>query len=168
MDNLQNQLNAFLSSKDGMNKLQQLASALSSNQTANGQNSNPAPDPSPASGQGGGGMPDLSGLMSMLSNSGLNLGGGNNNGASQNQSGGDSGSGSGPLAGLDIGMIMKIQQALSAYNQDDKNTVLLKSLKPHLRPERQKKVDEALKLMKLASLLPMFVQSGLFGSGGDR
>ena len=113
-------------------------------------------------------MPDLSGLMSVLSNSGLNLGGGNNSDASQNQSGGDSGSGLGPLAGIDIGMIMKIQQALSAYNQDDKNTVLLKSLKPHLRPERQKKVDEALKLMKLASLLPMFVQSGLFGSGGDR
>ena len=65
-------------------------------------------------------------------------------------------------------MIMKIQQALSAYNQDDKNTVLLKSLKPHLRPERQGRVDEALKLMKLVSLLPLFVQSGLFGSGGER
>ena len=105
-------------------------------------------------------MPDLSGLMSMLSNSGLGSAAG-----SQNHSGEAA---SNPLAGLDVGMIMKIQQALSAYNQDDKNTVLLKSLKPHLRPERQGRVDEALKLMKLVSLFPLFVQSGLFGSGGER
>lgn len=160
MDDLQNQLNAFLSSEDGMNKLQQLASALSSSNGQNGGGQSSASSSPPAQGQGGG-TPDLSGLISLLSNSGS---------ASGNalQSGSDGESSNNPLAGLDMGMIMKIQQALSAYNQDDKNTVLLKSLKPHLRPERQTKVDEALKLMKLASLLPMFVQSGLFGSGGER
>ncbi|HJB26912.1 MAG TPA: hypothetical protein H9662_09955 [Firmicutes bacterium] len=162
MDDLTNQLNAFLSSEDGMQKLQQLASALSSsggNQgEGNSQGGGGSPSP-PQNGQGNN-MPDLSGLMSMLSNSGLGSAAG-----SQNHSGEAA---SNPLAGLDVGMIMKIQQALSAYNQDDKNTVLLKSLKPHLRPERQGRVDEALKLMKLVSLLPLFVQSGLFGSGGER
>ena len=111
-----------------MQKLQQLASALSSSGGTNGGGGGPDTPPASSAQNGQGNqMPDLSGLMSM-----------------------------------------KIQPALSAYNQDDKNTVLLKSLKPHLRPERQNRVDEALKLMKLASLLPMFVQSGLFGSGGER
>ncbi len=144
-----------------MQKLQQLASALSSSGGTNGGGGGPDTPPASSAQNGQGNqMPDLSGLMSMLSGAGADSAGTN-----QGSSGKTS---SNPLAGLDVGMIMKIQQALSAYNQDDKNTVLLKSLKPHLRPERQNRVDEALKLMKLASLLPMFVQSGLFGSGGER
>ena len=160
MDDLTNKLNAFLSSEDGMQKLQQLASALSSsgNQPGEGTRSDSGNSISAQNGQENH-APDLSGLISMLSSSGIGTAGANQN---------SSGDSSNPLAGLDIGMIMKIQQALSAYNQDDKNTVLLKSLKPHLRPERQNRVDEALKLMKLVSLLPLFVQSGLFGTGGER
>ncbi len=159
MDDLTNQLNAFLSSEDGMKKLQQLASALSSTSNTAGENKESAPAPPAQNGQGNQ-MPDLSGIMSMLSGAGSGPSGGGQTPSGETPSN--------PLAGLDVGMIMKIQQALSAYNQDDKNTVLLKSLKPHLRPERQNRVDEALKLMKLASLLPMFVQSGLFGTGGER
>ena len=72
------------------------------------------------------------------------------------------------FGGLDMNMIMKLQQMMGKFNSHDKNTDLIMALKPHLKPERQSKADDAIKIMRLISLLPLLKDSGLFGKlGGE-
>ena len=70
------------------------------------------------------------------------------------------------FGGLDMNMIMKLQQMMGQFNSHDKNTDLIMALKPHLKPERQSKADDAIKIMRLISLLPLLKDSGLFGKLG--
>ena len=56
---------------------------------------------------------------------------------------------------------MKLMSAMK-NDQDDDRTRLLLSLKPHLSQERQQRVDQAVKLLKLITLLPLIRESGLF------
>lgn len=66
------------------------------------------------------------------------------------------------FGGIDIEAIMKLGEIMSSMNNsNDKNTRLLLALKPHLRPENRQKVDNALKLMKIISLLPLLRESGI-------
>ncbi len=67
-----------------------------------------------------------------------------------------------PLGGIDLNMIAKLMPLLSQFNQEDDNTKLLKALRPHLHTDRQKRLDEATKLMQLIKLLPIIRQQGLF------
>ena len=73
------------------------------------------------------------------------------------------------LGGLDVGSLLKVQGIFQSMNQDNKNTALIRALRPHLREERQHRVDEALRLMQLISVLPALRESGLLGKlfGGD-
>lgn len=64
------------------------------------------------------------------------------------------------FGGIDIEAVMKLGEMLSSMNKPDKNTQLLLALKPHLRPENRSKVDSALKLMKIMSILPLLRESG--------
>ena len=63
--------------------------------------------------------------------------------------------------------IMKVAPLLSSFKQEDDNTRLLHALRPLLCEERQKKLDEAIKLMQMMRLLPLLkgsdLLSGLFG-----
>ena len=68
------------------------------------------------------------------------------------------------LAGLDPQAIMKISQLMQRMNSDDDNTRLLKALRPHIH--NQKKLDEAIRILQLLSLLPALRESGMFG--GER
>ena len=70
--------------------------------------------------------------------------------------------GDSPLGGIDLNMITKLIPLLSQFNQEDDNTKLLKALRPHLHTDRQKRLDEAAKLMQLVKLLPIIRQPGLF------
>ena len=63
---------------------------------------------------------------------------------------------------IDMNTVMMLQRAMSAMGQEDKNTELLRALKPHFSPERAKKVDDAIKIMRLIRLLPMAKELGLF------
>ena len=45
--------------------------------------------------------------------------------------------------------------------KDDDRTRLIKALKPMLSDERQKRADEAIRLLQLASMLPALQQSGI-------
>ena len=65
------------------------------------------------------------------------------------------------FGGIDIEAVMKLGEMLSSMNKPDKNTQLLLALKPHLRPENRSKVDSALKLMKIMSILPLLKESGV-------
>jgi hypothetical protein len=69
------------------------------------------------------------------------------------------GEGSGGIP--DLGSIMKFTGLLGAFSQTDKNEELLLALKPHLSEERQKKVDKAIKLLKLIAVWNIAKESGL-------
>jgi hypothetical protein len=70
----------------------------------------------------------------------------------------------GGLGGLDGDMlqtIMKVAPMLSSFKQEDDNTRLLHALRPMLCEERQKKLDEATKLLQLMRMLPLLKDSGI-------
>lgn len=58
---------------------------------------------------------------------------------------------------------MKLMGLISVLGKsgDDKRTGLLLALKPHLSPERQPRVDKAVKFLKIAALLPVLKEQGL-------
>lgn len=62
---------------------------------------------------------------------------------------------------LDMGTLMLLQRAISTFSQSDKNTELLRALKPHFSEERAKKVDDAVRILQLIRLLPLVRESGL-------
>ena len=66
-----------------------------------------------------------------------------------------------PFGEIDLDAILKISHLLQRLSCDDDNTKLLKALKPHLKDN--KKIDDAIKLLRLVSLLPELKQLGLFG-----
>lgn len=63
--------------------------------------------------------------------------------------------------GIDMGKIMGIASALSDSGNDER-AVLLTALKPHLSPDRRVRVDRAIKLLKIAAVLPVLKKQGLF------
>ena len=63
-----------------------------------------------------------------------------------------------------MGMVMKLMPLLSSINQENDNTRFLKALRPLLGKERQHRLDEAMRLLQLTSLLPLLKQQGLFNS----
>lgn len=90
------------------------------------------------------------------------FGGGDNSGPNKNAfpanlfGGGDG-------SGLNMDTLIKIQKVLSAMNQDDKDISLLRALRPHLKEPGR--VDEAIRILQLISVLPALGESGLFGGG---
>lgn len=61
-----------------------------------------------------------------------------------------------------LGIITKIMPLLSKVKQDDEVTRLLEALRPFLGAERQKKLDEAKKMLSMMKLLPLVKDIGLF------
>ena len=64
------------------------------------------------------------------------------------------------FGGLDIGTVMQLGNLLRSDAEDDR-TRLLMALKPHLSAPRQDKVDRAVKLLRIASILPLISKQGL-------
>lgn len=58
--------------------------------------------------------------------------------------------------------IMKIMPLLSSINQEDESTALLRALRPLLGKSRQKKLDEAIKIMQMMKILPLLKSRGIF------
>lgn len=142
MDDLAGKIGELLGSPEGMERIRNLASMLGQSQS---QPSEPAEETAPAPAPA---TSPLSGLGS-LGNLG-NLGG------------------LGALGGLGnmdsdmLGTIMKLAPLLSSLNQEDNSTRLLHALRPLLGPERQKKLDEATKILQLMRMLPLLKSSGIF------
>lgn len=181
MDDLSAMLGQILGSEEGMAQLRNAAAALGL-----GGQSTPPPGPQSA-GQGAEGTPDLSGLAATLQNL---LGKGNQTPAPEAPqqtpdlsglasmlsglmgSGGDTGGGNGAPAGtglpnIDLNTILTLQKAYAAFTARDKNTELLQALRPHFSEERQKKVDDAIRILGLVKILPLLKESGILdGLGG--
>ena len=67
----------------------------------------------------------------------------------------------GSLGAGDIETIMQLGNLLRSDTEDNR-TRLLMALKPHLSEKRQDRVDRAVKLLRIASILPLISKSGLF------
>lgn len=165
MDDLSATLSQILSDPESMAQLQNAAKALGlgggpgpganqgQNQYSN-HNQNGFQNQAPAQQQGGGGL-DLGALSGLLGALG---GGGQQQQAPSTPT-------------IDPKALNLIQGAMGKLNSNDKNVVLLQALRPHFSSARQSKVDDAIRLIQLFSLLPVLrdsgLLSGLFG-GGDR
>ena len=71
------------------------------------------------------------------------------------------GGGGGGLDSDTLQVVSKILPLLSTFRQEDNNTRLLHALRPLLGPERQKKVDEAIKMLSMLRLLPVLRGQGI-------
>ena len=160
MDDMAAQINQILGSPEGMQQLQSIAAALGLSPPS----AQPAPSaPSvPVTPQPFSGIP------------------GQQNGAAQNSSGNFDPSAIAamlsslmnssqaapqappPAPAIDPGMLMTLQRAVQAVSAGNKNVDLLRALRPHFSEARQKKVDDAIRLLQLLNLLPVLKESGFF------
>ena len=63
-------------------------------------------------------------------------------------------------SGFDIGKIMQLSSLMNS-TKNDEDAALLLALKPHLKEERQKKVDKAVKLLKLIDVWKTLKDTGI-------
>ena len=68
---------------------------------------------------------------------------------------------SGEGGGFDINMLLRIQELMGAMQNNDEDAKLLLALRPHLKDQRQKKLDQAVKLMKLYAVFSAVRENGL-------
>lgn len=137
MDDLNQQLQKILSDPQAMGQIQSLLGSLGASQEA----SSPAPaQPAPG--------PDLSSLLGAL--------GGGTPAPAQNET---------ALAGVNpqtLSAMTRLMPLLSQANREDDATRLLRALRPLLGEARQKKVDEAVRILQMLRLLPLLKDSGVF------
>lgn len=70
-------------------------------------------------------------------------------------------SSSGDSGGFDINMLLRVQELMGAMQNNDEDAKLLLALRPHLKEKRQKKVDQAVKLLKLYAVFSAVKENGL-------
>ena len=76
---------------------------------------------------------------------------------------------SAPLDGLpDLSMLAKLAPLMGAFGKEDDDTRLLQALRPYLRGEREQKLDETMKMLRLTKLLPLLQEQGIFGKANER
>lgn len=76
--------------------------------------------------------------------------------------GGEEGGSGGLFGDIDTEMLIKLISVFSGLNERDKNTDLLMALKPHLRAENRPKVDNAVQIMKLITIMSELNDNNLF------
>lgn len=152
MDDISGKINELFSNPESMEKIKALVGMLSAGQntqTAGGQPNPGAQNPShPADFAAGDAQPGPD-------DSGRNTSG-------------QSAAGQGGFGdfGFDPAMLIKIQQAMSLMQKGDPRIDLLLALKPNLNLPRQKKVDEAIHIMRLLNIMPLLREQGfLWGDG---
>lgn len=155
MAEFEEKLNAILGDPEAMGQIVSIAKALTG-ESGSSSDSEAAPaqqPPPPAeteSSQGQGGQPDWSSVLGLLGGMG------------------GSGNGGNPLSvlgDLDPKMIQAAVTLFSEYSaSDDRKTALLTALIPFLKPERQAKVEKAVRIAKLSRVIRaafrLFKQNG--------
>ncbi len=63
--------------------------------------------------------------------------------------------------GFDMGMLLKLQELMGAMQSTDEDTKFLLALRPHVREKRQKKIDQAVKLLKIYAVFMAAKDSGM-------
>ncbi len=71
-----------------------------------------------------------------------------------------------PTGGLpDLATLGKLAPLLAGMGKDDDDTRLLRALRPYLHGPREKRLDEAVQLLRLSKLLPLLQQQGVLTGG---
>lgn len=97
-------------------------------------------------------MEDISAILGLLTS-----------GAGEQQgSDGSEGNTGGIFGDIDPEMLIKLISVFSQLGERDKNTDLLLALKPHLRAENRPKVDNAVQIMKLITIMGALNDNNLF------
>lgn len=135
MEDLAAKLSEIVGSEEGMKQIQAMASSL----FANAEPPQKAEDPPP---------PKRSTELSSNSLGGLGGLGGLDLASMMSE-----------LSPEKITSILKISKLLGSQNDDDRTRLLL-ALKPHLSPMRRERVDKAVRLLRLASILPLINEMG--------
>ncbi len=63
--------------------------------------------------------------------------------------------------GFDLSLLTKAAPFLSAMQQEDDSAKLLKALRPYMHGERQKRLDDALEILKWLRLATMLKEQGV-------
>lgn len=137
MDDLASKLNDLLGSSDGMDKIRNLASMLgASGKSPEPQQEARQPEPHQAEPRQADSRQEspLAGLSALIPE------------------------GDGDL----MRMMMKMAPLLAHFRQEDDSTRLLRCLRPFLSEPKQKKLDEAVKLLQFMRVIPFLKDSGLF------
>ena len=64
---------------------------------------------------------------------------------------------------LDPSLLTKIAPLLGNFNKEDSDTRLLRALRPYLHGDREKRLDDAIRMMQIARLAPLLQGSGKGG-----
>jgi hypothetical protein len=64
----------------------------------------------------------------------------------------------------DLASIMQFAPLLNMFKAEDDTTRFLSALRPLLSAERQKKLDEVIKILRLIKLFPLIKSSGILSS----
>ena len=68
------------------------------------------------------------------------------------------------LDGLpDLSMLTKLAPLMGAFSKEDDDTRLLQALRPYLHGEREQRLDDTMKMLRLTKLLPLLQEQGIFG-----
>ncbi len=65
-----------------------------------------------------------------------------------------------PAGGMDLSLLARAAPLLQAMQAEDDSTKLLRALRPYLQENLQKRLDEAIEIMKWLRLLMMFKDQG--------
>ena len=65
--------------------------------------------------------------------------------------------------GLDLGVLAKAAPLLQNLGKENEHTRLLHALRPYLHGEREKRLDDAIKMMQFATIAPLLGGSGKGG-----
>lgn len=153
MDDLSQQLNQILSDPQSMQQIQGMMSALG---LGGGSDNQAAPPPAqPAAPQQSGGF-DPSALAGMLGSLGKAAS------PPSNLTGGVTPEITGGVTPEMLQTVTRLAPLLGQVNREDDSTRLLRALRPLLSDHRQKKLDEAIKILQMMRLLPLLKDSGLF------
>ncbi len=165
MDDLSQQINQILSDPQSMQQLQSMASALGIGGQSQSPPSQPAVAPANVSNGSTSGfdVSTLAGMLNALGAAGGTAGTGRQSAPAPTPSG--------PVNGITpeaLQLVSRIGPLLSQVNREDDSTRLLRALRPLLGAARQKKLDEAIKILQMMRLLPLLKDSGLFSGALSR
>lgn len=163
MDDIQELIGKIMSDPQAMSQLESMGKQLGLDIPNNNSGNNPGQNHSENNNQGGS-FPQinqdlLSGLMNNPQLLSL-LGGTNNNSGNQNHQSGLAKSHS-SFGGEALTSIAKLMPLLSSLNTEDDTTRLLEALRPFLGSTKQKKLDEAKKMLRLLKILPLIKSKGI-------
>ena len=105
------------------------------------------------------GMEKVKDLMGLLTTAGVNLGG-QGQGAPEQKAENPPASNAMPELPFDPLMLLKMKSAMDLISQGDPRVDLLVALKPNLSDGRQKRVDDAIRILRVMHLMPLLREQG--------